>query len=197
MPWNTFNRSDGASSNGGRQVSFFCRRCRRGRMRLRYAFFYPPFPTQKELTIPWGNRLTTCMYFHTVIKNELNGGYLMTFERRRRSFLPSLQSAARQQAGGAKEGRAALLCFHVCHVCAHVPYSRGGVFWSTNPNIETLPKTMWWQFFEFHHHRLVFFLSPLCLSLSLALFQRRLKVESTGVGITCELSSRLSEALLW
>lgn len=32
---------------------------------------------------------------------------------------------------------------------------------------------------------------------SLSLFQRRLKVESTGVGITCELSSRLSEALLW
>lgn len=41
------------------------------------------------------------------------------------------------------------------------------------------------------------FLSSLFLSLALALFQRRLKVESTGVGITCELSSRLSEALLW
>lgn len=57
-------------------------------------------------------------------------------------------------------------------------------------------QTMWWQFFEFHHHHLVFF-SLLSLSLALFLFQRRLKVESTGVGITCELSSRLSEALLW
>lgn len=45
-----------------------------------------------------------------------------------------------------------------------------------------------WSFFS---------LLSLSLSFSLALFQRRLKVESTGVGITCELSSRLSEALLW
>lgn len=27
---------------------------------IEYAFFYPLFSTQKELTIPWGNRLTTC-----------------------------------------------------------------------------------------------------------------------------------------
>lgn len=53
-------------------------------------------------------------------------------------------------------------------------------------------QTMWWQFFEFHHHQV----SSLSL-LSLSLSRRKLKVESTGVGITCELSSGLSEALLW
>lgn len=58
MPWNTFNRSEQAVTEVG--IFLLPTMPMRSHEIEICLFLPPPFPTQKEFTIPWGNRLTTC-----------------------------------------------------------------------------------------------------------------------------------------